>query len=102
MEIMVVLSLFMAQLRVMEMVYKMASGLLISRVNLILCRLRLDFLQRVMAPVRADRRTVSAARMVEWGSGPAIDLVLQHLGVVVHAANIPFLIIFMSGICIAA
>jgi hypothetical protein len=102
MEIMVVLSLFMAQLRAMEMVYKMASGLLISRVNPILCKQRLDFLQRVMAPVRADLRTVSAAQMALRDSGPAIALVLQHLGVVVHAANILILIIFISGICIAA
>jgi hypothetical protein len=102
MEIMVVLSLFMAQLRVMEMVFKMASGLLISRVNPILCKQHLDFLQRGMAPVRADLRTVNAAQMAERDSGPAIALVLQQPGVVVHAANIPILIIFISGICIAA
>jgi type II secretory pathway component PulJ len=102
MEIMVVLSLFMAQLRAMAMVFKMASVLPTSRVNPILCRQRLDFLQQVMATVRADRRTASAARMVEQGSGLAIDLVQEHPGVVVHAANIPFLIIFMSGNCIAA
>jgi hypothetical protein len=74
----------------------------LDRVSPILCKQHLDFLQRGMAPVRADLRTVNAAQMAERDSGPAIALVLQQPGVVVHAANIPILIIFISGICIAA
>jgi hypothetical protein len=102
MEIMVVLSHFMDQLSAMEMVFKMASVLPISRVNLILYKQRLDFRQRVMVPVRPDLRTVSAARMAERDSGQVIALAREHPGGVVHAAKIPFLIMFMSGICIAA
>jgi hypothetical protein len=98
----VALSLSMDQPSAMGMVFKMASDQLTSHVNPILCKQRLDIRQRVMATVRADLRTVSAAPMVERDSGPAIALVLQQPGVVVHAANIPILIIFISGICIAA
>jgi hypothetical protein len=102
MGIMVVLSRYMGQLSAMETVFKMASAQPTRRVNPILCKQRLDFRQQVTATVRADLRMVSAARMVERDSGPAIALVLEPPGVAVRAAKIPFLIIFMSGICIAA